>query len=111
MRPLARPFTEQDYAGRDDRARLAGSLALSTPGIRPAYLSRAPRSTSSLVLRRRIYAFRSNVGACGHAALVAVSDPSMWMDIISGPYYWPVAALNLTTSSAGTRPRSFTSMP
>jgi hypothetical protein len=25
--------------------------------------------------------------------------------------YWPVAALNLTTSSAGTRPRSFTSMP
>ena len=25
--------------------------------------------------------------------------------------YWLVAALNLTTSSAGTRPRSFTSMP
>lgn len=25
--------------------------------------------------------------------------------------YWPVAALNLTISSAGTRPRSLTSMP
>jgi hypothetical protein len=25
--------------------------------------------------------------------------------------YWLVAALNLTTSAAGTRPRSFTSMP
>jgi hypothetical protein len=42
MRPLARLFTEQDWATRGDRARLAGSLALSTPEIQGAYLSRAP---------------------------------------------------------------------
>jgi hypothetical protein len=30
---------------------------------------------------------------------------------VRGGSYWPVAALNLTTRSAGTRPRSFTSMP
>jgi len=30
---------------------------------------------------------------------------------VGRPPYWLVAALNFTTSSAGTRPRSFTSMP
>ena len=49
-------------------------------------------------------------GACGLAGLVAVSDPSMGRLFYPSPYY-AVAALNLTTSSAGTRPRSFTSMP
>src|SRR5260370_7599425 len=42
VRPLARPFTEQDCAARGDRAWLAGSLALSTPEVRAAYVSRAP---------------------------------------------------------------------
>ncbi len=38
IRPLARPFTEQDCAARGDRAWLAGSLALSTPEAQAAYL-------------------------------------------------------------------------
>jgi hypothetical protein len=42
VRPLARPFTEQHCAARGDRAWLAGSLALSTPEVRAAYVSRAP---------------------------------------------------------------------
>ena len=48
--------------------------------------------------------------ACGLAGLAAVSDLSMGRLFYRSPYY-VVAALNLTTSSAGTRPRSFTSMP
>ena len=44
VRPLARPFTDQDCAARGDRAWLAGSLVLSTPEARAAYLSRAPES-------------------------------------------------------------------
>jgi hypothetical protein len=42
IRALARPFTEQDCAARGDRAWLAGSLTLSTPRARAAYLNRAP---------------------------------------------------------------------
>jgi hypothetical protein len=42
VRPLARPFTNQDCVGRGDRAWLAGSLVLSTPGARAEYLNRAP---------------------------------------------------------------------
>ena len=42
VRPLARPFTDQDYAARGDRAWLAGSLVLSMPEARAAYLNRAP---------------------------------------------------------------------
>jgi hypothetical protein len=42
VRPLARPFTDQDHATRGDRAWLAGSLALSTPAARDAYLKQAP---------------------------------------------------------------------
>jgi hypothetical protein len=41
IRPLARPFTVTDHT-RGDRAWLAGSLALSTPGARDLYLSTAP---------------------------------------------------------------------
>jgi hypothetical protein len=40
VRPLARPFTSADHS-REDRAWLAGSLALSTPGARDQYLSSA----------------------------------------------------------------------
>ena len=39
--PLARPFTIQDHTG-SDRAWIAGSLALSTPDARTAYLRHAP---------------------------------------------------------------------
>ena len=42
IRPLARPFTEQDCTARGDRAWVAGSLTLSTPEVRAAYVSRAP---------------------------------------------------------------------
>jgi len=42
VRPLARPFTGQDWAARGDRAWLAGSLALSAPEARAAYLRHAP---------------------------------------------------------------------
>ncbi len=42
VRPLARPFTLQDHAARGDRAWIAGSLALSTPEARTAYLHYAP---------------------------------------------------------------------
>ncbi len=42
VRPLARPFTGQDRAARGDRAWLAGSLALSAPEARAAYLRHAP---------------------------------------------------------------------
>ena len=41
-RPLARPFTSQDRPTRGDRAWLAGSLALSTPEARAAFLRYAP---------------------------------------------------------------------
>ena len=41
IRPLARPFTDQDHATRGDRAWIAGSLALSTPEARAAYLRQA----------------------------------------------------------------------
>jgi hypothetical protein len=107
-RPLARPFTNQDCAARGDRAWLAGSLALSIPEVRSSYLT-CLQSASLLVLRRRIYPVGARAGACGLAGLVAVSDPSMDGSFIRS--YCPVAALNFTTRSAGTRPRSFTSMP
>ncbi len=42
IRPLARPFTDQDHATRGDRAWIAGSLALSTPEARTAYFRHAP---------------------------------------------------------------------
>ena len=42
IRPLARPFAAQRQVTRGDRAWLAGSLALSTPKARAAYLNRAP---------------------------------------------------------------------
>ena len=42
VRPLARPFTTQDQLTRGDRAWLAGSLALSTPEARAAFLRHAP---------------------------------------------------------------------
>jgi hypothetical protein len=38
IRPLARPFTPQDRLARGDRAWVAGSLALSTPEDKAAYL-------------------------------------------------------------------------
>jgi len=41
-RPLARPFDTKEPVGRGDRAWLAGSLALSTPEARIAYLDQAP---------------------------------------------------------------------
>jgi hypothetical protein len=41
VRPLARPFTSQDRLTRGDRAWLAGSLALSTPETRAAFLHHA----------------------------------------------------------------------
>jgi hypothetical protein len=42
VRPLARPFTIQDHTARGDRAWIAGSLALSKPEARTAYLRHAP---------------------------------------------------------------------
>ena len=42
VRPLARPFAVEDRVSRGDRAWLAGSLALSTPEARAAYLRHAP---------------------------------------------------------------------
>jgi hypothetical protein len=42
IRPLARPFTTQDRPTRGDRAWLAGSLALSPPETRVAFLRHAP---------------------------------------------------------------------
>jgi hypothetical protein len=42
VRPLARPFTDLDHSTRGDRAWLAGSLDLSTPEVRTAYLRQAP---------------------------------------------------------------------
>jgi hypothetical protein len=41
-RPLARPFTAADQATRGDRVWLAGSLAMSDPDARVAYLRQAP---------------------------------------------------------------------
>jgi hypothetical protein len=52
----------------------------------------------------------STTGVCGLASLLAVSDPSMRMAVVPRSHC-AFAALNLTISSAGTRPRSFTSMP
>ncbi len=40
--PLARPFAAEGRVTRGDRAWLAGSLALSTPEARIAYLDQAP---------------------------------------------------------------------
>ena len=97
VRPLARPFDGEGRVVRGDRAWLAGSLALSTAEGRAAYLRQAPEhelagapETDLPIWTRRLA-----------SAVLA----------IRGSRYWPVAALNLTTSSAGTRPRSFTSMP
>jgi hypothetical protein len=42
IRPLARPFTAEDHEIRGDRAWLAGSLTMSDPGSRAAYLRSAP---------------------------------------------------------------------
>lgn len=42
IRPLARPFAGHDRVTRGDRAWLAGSLTLSTPEARAAYLRDAP---------------------------------------------------------------------
>jgi hypothetical protein len=42
VRPLARPFPAEERPTRGDRAWLAGSLALSTPDARAAYLRHAP---------------------------------------------------------------------
>ncbi|HEY6792163.1 MAG TPA: hypothetical protein VI365_33100, partial [Trebonia sp.] len=42
-RPLARPFTTADHV-RGDRAWLAGSLSLTDPAARAAYLSGAPEA-------------------------------------------------------------------
>lgn len=42
IRPLARPFAAETRPTRGDRAWLAGSLALSTPSARAAYLRHAP---------------------------------------------------------------------
>ena len=42
IRPLARPFAAQGQVTRGDRAWSAGSLALSTPRAREAYLNHAP---------------------------------------------------------------------
>jgi hypothetical protein len=42
IRPLARPFPAEDRPVRGDRAWLAGSLALSAPDARKAYLRHAP---------------------------------------------------------------------
>jgi hypothetical protein len=42
VRPLARPFDAKGRIGRGDRAWLAGSLALSTPEARAAYLGQDP---------------------------------------------------------------------
>jgi hypothetical protein len=42
IRPLARPFAAEARPTRGDRAWLAGSLALSTPDARAAYLRHAP---------------------------------------------------------------------
>jgi len=42
IRPLARPFAAHARVTRGDRAWLAGSLALSTPETRAAYLRDAP---------------------------------------------------------------------
>jgi hypothetical protein len=42
IRPLARPFAAHGRVTRGDRAWLAGSLALSTPEARAAYLRDAP---------------------------------------------------------------------
>ncbi len=42
VRPLARPFDVEGRFSRGDRAWLAGSLALSTPEARAAYLGQAP---------------------------------------------------------------------
>jgi hypothetical protein len=42
IRPLARPFTIQDHTARGDRAWIAGSLALSAPEARTAYLRHTP---------------------------------------------------------------------
>jgi hypothetical protein len=62
IRPLARPFTEQDCAARGDRAWLVGSLVLSAPEVRSAYLSRAPEreliGAPETDLRRRINGWR-----------------------------------------------------
>jgi hypothetical protein len=42
VRPLARPLPAETRPARGDRAWLAGSLALSTPEARTAYLRHAP---------------------------------------------------------------------
>jgi hypothetical protein len=42
VRSLGRPFTTSDQATREDRAWLAGSLAMSEPAARHAYLAHAP---------------------------------------------------------------------
>jgi hypothetical protein len=42
VRPLARSFPAEERPTRGDRAWLAGSLALSTPDARAAYLRHAP---------------------------------------------------------------------
>ena len=42
VRPLARPFAAEGQITRGDRAWLAGSLALSTPEARVAYIDQAP---------------------------------------------------------------------
>jgi len=67
-------------------------------------------SANSPVLRRRTGAFGSTAWRLWSCRFGRRPDPSMSLAVISR-FYCAVAALNLTTSSAGTRPRSFTSMP
>ena len=77
------------FAQPGDRARLAGSLALSTPEIRAAYLNRAPEH-EALVLRRRIYAFGPADWCLWPRGLVAVFDPLREMAVISAlTARWP----------------------
>jgi hypothetical protein len=108
------PLMDQDCAGRGDRPWLVGSRlehAESPIGV--------PQTCFATPARWCAGDGQTHQGS-GHAwpylgltcstRSAATSDWSKGMAVM-GRSYWLVAALNLTTSSAGTRPRSFTSMP
>ena len=107
----ARPAIYRTGLCRARRSCLArGITGLEYPAGRRGLCEPCSGGASLPVLRRRPYAFGSTAWRLWRCRLDCRVRFAEGAAAISG-CYCPVAALNLTTSSAGTRPRSFTSMP
>ncbi len=105
----AGPAIRLEWPGYPRRSCMArGITRLEHAGSGPHTCGTLP-GMNSPALPRRIYTSGLNDRMSGPFSSVA--DVSDRHGLHAPGLYFPVAALNLTTSSAGTRPRSFTSMP